>query len=95
LTASPNSPTASPKLPTAPSLLEVELPEPQSEEEVVELTAVEFVMSDSQAALEDEAQPPRISVFADRQHGGHEWLRKEGRKEGRKEARKQASETSS
>jgi hypothetical protein len=38
------------------------LPEPQSEDEVVELIAVESEMLVSQAAVEDEAQPPRSSV---------------------------------
>jgi hypothetical protein len=65
LTASPNCPTASATPPTAPSLLvEVELPEPQSEDEVVELMAVESEMLVSQAAVEEEAQPPRSSVCA-------------------------------
>jgi hypothetical protein len=62
LTASPNCPTASATPPTAPSLLvEVELPDPQSEDEVVELIAVESEMLVSQAAVEEEAQPPRSS----------------------------------
>ena len=66
LTASPNPPTASATPPTAPSVLvEVELPDPQSEDEVVELMAVESEMLVSQAAVEDEAQPPRSSARED------------------------------